>query len=84
LLPDRELPHRLAGASRPRPQELVAMGSTPEGAKARTDAEFSIYDFFEIDERGWMRIEGLDLLARQSFSVREDSIRGQAQPGVIH
>ena len=61
FLPERELWRRVAVASRARQQELVGMGSTPKSAKAQAEAEFSIYDLVEIDARGWIRIEGLEL-----------------------
>ena len=56
-----KLRRRVAVASRARQQELVGMGSTPKVAKAQAEAEFSICDFVEIDARGWIRIEGLEL-----------------------
>ena len=61
FLPEKELWRRFAVAKRARVAELVSMGVPEATAKNQASKEFSIYDRFEVDERGWMRISDLEL-----------------------
>ena len=63
FLSEKELWRRFGTARRARVRELVSMGIPEAAAKAQASNEFSIYDRILVDERGWMRIEGLELSA---------------------
>jgi hypothetical protein len=61
FLPEAELWRRVEAERRARVRELIALGIPPENARSQAMKEFSIYDLVEIDERGWVRVHGLDL-----------------------
>jgi len=61
FLPESEFTRRLTAARRARVAELVALGTPAASAKAQATKEFAIYDLLETDERGWIRVVGLDL-----------------------
>jgi len=61
FLPPAEHDRRFRAAMRARATELVALGISPLVARAQAQQEFSIYDCIEIDERGWIRVDGLEL-----------------------
>ena len=56
-----ELWKHVDSARRARVRELVALGISAPSARGQALKEFGIYDRIEIDDRGWMRIDGLDL-----------------------
>jgi hypothetical protein len=61
FLPEREFWRRFGAARRARAQELMALGIDKVAASRQAEKEFSIYDRCIVDERGWIRFEGLDL-----------------------
>jgi hypothetical protein len=63
FLPEAELSRRFRAAVAARVRELIGLGTPAADARAQARKEFSIYDLFLTDERGWVMIEGLDLSA---------------------
>lgn len=61
FLPESEFLRRCAAARRARVEELIALGIDKVSARRQADKEFSMYDLCSVDERGWIRFEGLDL-----------------------
>ena len=61
FMPPGTLERRLRQARRARVAELVAVGRTTQDATTQADAEFEHYDHRQYDDRGWVRIPGLEL-----------------------
>jgi len=61
FLPPREHARRFEAARKARVAELRVLGISAKQAKAQATKEFGIYDLMETDDRGWIRMNGLDL-----------------------
>ena len=61
FVPEADLERRLAQAYLARTRALVDSGYSSREACAIADKEFAEYDLIERDERGWVRIDGLEL-----------------------
>lgn len=68
-----ELQRRLGSAERTRVRELVRIGYSEAEARAAAAKEFGAYDLLEVDDRGRVRLTGLELPYEPDVSSR----RGQ-------
>ena len=59
-MPETELRRRFDRAVERRVRDLVALGVPHRDARQQAKKEFAVYDVFEVDDRGWVRLSGLE------------------------
>jgi hypothetical protein len=61
FMPESEFRRRFDRAVERRIRDLAALGVPRRDARQQAEKEFAVCDLFEIDDRGWVRLTGLDL-----------------------
>lgn len=61
FVPEADLERMLSEAHLARVTALIHSGYSKREAGAIADKEFASYDVVEVDQRGWVRIDGLEL-----------------------